>query len=251
MHLINLCLTHGVFPSALKIAVVKPVFKSGDKKSLTNYRPISILPYLSKLLEKIIHLRIMSFLNKSNILSSCQFGFQKNKSTLMPLLLLQENITKALENGNVVCGIYLDLKKAFDTVDHAILLEKLKRYGFTNSPLNLIKSYLSNRKQCVEFDGVRSELKQVNIGVPQGSILGPLLFLVYVNDFPNISKMAKFLLYADDTAIFLESKNAKSLQPLIDRECIQIWRWLHLNKLSLNTQKTVYQVYSKEAVRPT
>ena len=130
----------------MKLAVVKPIYKSGDRNTFTNYRPISILPYLSKLLEKIIHLRVMSFLSESDIMSSCLFGFQKNKSTYMPLILLQENITKALENGNVVCRIYLDLKKAFDTVDHTILLEKLKRYGFTNSPLNLIKSYLSNRQ---------------------------------------------------------------------------------------------------------
>ena len=250
VHFVNLCLTQGIFPSALKIAVVKPIFKSGDKKDFTNYRPISLLPYISKLLEKIIHLRIMSFLDNSNILNSCQFGFQKNKSTYMPLLLLQEYITKAWENGNIVCGMHLDLKKAFDTVDHEILVGKLEKYGFTNSPLKLIKSYLSNRQQCVEYDGVRSELKRVKIGVPQGSILGPLLFLIYINDFPNISKNLKFLLYADDTVIFFESKNAKSLQLLVNKESVHICNWLQLNKLSLNTQKTVYQVYTKEIARP-
>ena len=123
---------------------------------------------------------------------------------------------------DVVCGIYLDLKKAFDTIDQTILLEKLKRYGFTNSPINLIKQYFSNRQQCVQYDGVRSELKEANIGVPQASSLGPLLFLVYINDFHNINKKAKFLLYADDTAIFFESKHANSLQLLIDKECIHI-----------------------------
>ena len=116
----------------------------------------------------------------------------------MPLLLLQENITKSMESGKIVCGMYLDLKKAFDTVDHSILAGKLKKYGFAGSPLSLFKSYLCNRYQCVEFNGIRSTLKSVQIGVPQGSILGPLLFLLYINDFPNISKNIEFLLFADD-----------------------------------------------------
>ena len=243
VHLINICLANGVFPSALKMAVIKPVFKSGDKKVFNNYRPISILPYISKLLEKVIHLRIMTYLDNANILSSCQFGFQKNRSTYMPMLLLQENITKSFEKGNITCGLYLDLKKAFDTVDHTILVGKLEKYGFANSALNIIKSYLSNRKQCVEYYGARSTFKLVKIGVPQGSILGPLLFLLYINDFPNISQNIKFLLYADDTAIFFESDKMSTLQQLVDTECTHICNWLEINKLSLNTQKTVFQLY--------
>ena len=161
----------------------------------------------------------------------------------MPLLLLQERITKSFEKGKLMCGIYLDLKKAFDTVDHAILLGKLKKYGFSAAPLKIIESYLSNRQQCVDFGGVRSTLKKVNIGVPQGSILGPLLFLLYINDFPNISNKIEFLLYADDTAIFFESDCSNNMQSLIDRESMVICQWLAANKLSLNTEKTVYQVY--------
>ena len=249
MHLINICLTAGIFPSALKVAVVKPIFKAGDKKAFNNYRPISILPYIYKILEKIIHLRVMSFLLDSNIINNCQFGFQKNKSTYMPLLLLQENITKAFQNGNTVCGIYLDLKKAFDTVDHAILLGKLEKYGFANSPLSLIKSYLNNRQQCVDYNGVRSSCKLVKIGVPQGSILGPLLFILYINDLPNVSQNIKLPLYADDTAIFFQSKNIESLQNVIDTESAHICKWLQLNKLSLNTDKTVYQLYTKSAIK--
>ena len=167
----------------------------------------------------------------------------------MPLLLLQENITKAFQNGNTVCGLYLDLKKAFDTVDHAILLGKLERYGFSNSPLSIIKSYLNNRQQCVDFNGVRSSCKLVKIGVPQGSILGPLLFILYINDLPNVSQNIKLLLYADDTAIFFQSKNIESLQNMIDTESAHICKWLQLNKLSLNTDKTVYQLYTKSAIK--
>ena len=243
VHLINLCLNKGFFPSALKIAVVKPIFKTGDKKQFNNYRPISILPYISKILEKVIHIRTMSYLQDANVLSASQYGFQKNKSTYMPLLLLQENITKAFENGKLVCGIYLDLKKAFDTVDHMILIRKLVKYGFAGSTLKIFESYLVNRYQCVDYSGVRSSLKPVQIGVPQGSILGPLLFLLYINDFPNISNNIKFLLYADDTAIFFESDNVEALQLQIEQESIQICNWLQMNKLTLNTKKTVYQLY--------
>ena len=243
VHLINICLINGVFPSALKMAIIKPVFKSGDRRIFNNYRPISILPYISKILEKIIHNRTMTFIQDSQILSSYQFGFQKSRSTYMPLLLLQENITKSLEEGKVMCGLYLDLKKAFDTVDHKILVAKLGKYGFTNSALNIIKSYLENRKQCVEYNGVRSTFKSVKIGVPQGSILGPLLFLLYINDFPNISQNIKFLLYADDTAIFFKSDQISTLQYLVDSESSHICKWLQINKLSLNTKKTVFQQY--------
>ena len=250
VHLINICLQSGVFPDAFKIAIVKPIYKAGDKTSFNNYRPISILPYISKILEKIVHLRIMSYILDANILNTKQFGFQKNKSTYMPLLLLQENITKSIETGKLVCGIYLDLKKAFDTVDHSFLTGKLERYGFAGTSLNLIKSYLTNRYQCVDFNGTKSNLKPVQIGVPQGSILGPLLFLLYINDFPNVSKNITFLQYADDTAIFFESDTADNLQLLIESESLHICNWLMANKLTLNTQKTVFQVYKNSAKAP-
>lgn len=242
-HFINICLKHGKFPSNLKIAVIKPIYKSGDKQNVSNYRPISILPLLSKILEKIIYARLMIHLDARDILCLNQYGFRKKMSTYMPLLLVQENITKAFENGKMVCGLYLDLKKAFDTVDHDILLSKLSLYGISGIFFNMIKSYLTDRYQCVEFKKTRSSLNAVNIGVPQGSILGPLLFILYANDFPNICTNSLCLLYADDTAIFFESRTESGLQNAIDVEVPKIVNWFNSNKLSINSGKTYCQMY--------
>ena len=245
VYFINICLTHGKFPSMLKLAVIKPIFKSGDKRLMTNYRPISMLPYISKILEKVIHCRLSEHLEINNILCPNQFGFRKGFSTYMPLLLLQDKVMKAFESNNISCAIYLDLKKAFDTVDHKILLQKLKAYGITDMFLSIIESYLSSRYQCVEFKNVRSSLRQMSIGVPQGSILGPLLFILYINDFPQISTKFTSLLYADDTALLFEAKSPHALQKLLDDEFPKVCNWFQINKLSLNTDKTCFQIYNK------
>ena len=242
VHFVNICLGKGIFPENMKIAVVKPIYKNGNRSMMSNYRPISILPYISKLIEKIIHKRLMAYLTQHQILRKNQFGFQTSLSTYMPLLLLQEFITKSFEKGNIAIALYVDLKKAFDTVDHDILLGKCNKYGIVEQALSLIKSYLSNRKQCVDFKGERSSIENVSIGVPQGSILGPLLFLIYINDLPNICKIGKCLLYADDTVFTFESTNALQLQNVI--ELPNICRWLQMNTLSINTTKTVYQIYN-------
>ena len=190
VHLVNCCLLAGVFPKKLKIAVVKPIFKSGEHANMNNYRPISILPYLSKILEKIIHHRMMNHISNNNILSPSQFGFRRGHSTYMPLLILQDTITKGFEHNKFTCGLYLDLKKAFDTVEHKILFSKLHAYGFSGIFLNLLESYLTDRYQCVEYLNIQSSMQKINIGVPQGSILGPLLFILYINDLPNVCKQA-------------------------------------------------------------
>ena len=245
VHFANLCLLQGIFPTNLKCAVVKPIYKAGNKSHMNNYRPISILPYISKILEKIMHNRIMCFLNTNDILSNSQFGFQKGMATYMPLLLLQDYITKVFEEGRIAVAIYLDLKKAFDTVDPEILISKLQVYGFQGTALKLICSYLTERQQCVEYDGVKSDLMQVKMGVPQGSVLGPLLFLLYVNDLPNICKDAKFLLFADDTVVIFDNSDSAKLQKDLDEQLPIICEWFNANKLSLNAKKTVCQIYSK------
>jgi len=253
LHLMNLCLQKGVFPKKLKIAVIKPAYKAGRKDVFGNYRPISMLPYISKVLEKIIHNRLMSYFIPNNMISEDQYGFQTGLSTYMPHILLQENITKAFESGRFVCGIYLDLKKAFDTVEPSILLQKLEKYGITQAALQIIKSYLTSRTQCVEVEGIKSGYTNIKIGVPQGSILGPLLFLLYINDFPIICKHSKCILYADDTAIFFESDNTIQLQNMLNNDLPSICKWLQANKLSLNTEKTYCQIYnmSRKEINPT
>ena len=244
LHFINICLDQGKFPNRLKIAIVKPIYKSGDREKFTNYRPISILPYISKIIEKIIHARIMEHVTNNNILTPNQFGFRKGYSTYMPLLLLQDKVIRGFESNKMNCGIYLDLKKAFDTVDHNILLLKLHSYGITGTVLEMLSSYLGDRHQCVEYKGVKSNLRQVDIGVPQGSILGPLLFILYINDFPKISSKFTSLLYADDTAILFEARSAAELQNNLNKELPKVCKWLRANKLSLNTSKTFYQIYN-------
>ena len=244
VHFINICLIHGKFPSMLKIAVIKPIYKSGDKSLMNNYRPISLLPFISKILEKVIHTRLNDHIRDNNLLTSNQFGFQKGLSTYMPLLKLQDMVINGFENNMLTCGIYLDLKKAFDTVDHSILLNKLKAYGISGTFIDMITSYLSNRFQCVEFSAIRSTLQPIKIGVPQGSILGPLLFILFVNDFPEVSTKFTSLLYADDTAILFQSKTNEALQHLLNEELPKVDQWFKLNKLLLNTDKTYYQLYN-------
>ena len=196
----NLCLHSAVFPDLLKIAIIKPIYKSGSKEEFTNYRPISLLPILSKVLEKIIYKNISSFLESNNILTPFQFGFRKKHSTYMPLAKIYEDISKSLQNKEIIFGLYLDLKKAFDTVNIDILLQKLNHVGIQGDLYNLIKSYLTERFQITRVNDTNSDKNMIKIGVPQGSILGPLLFLIYINDITNVSKDANFFLFADDTA---------------------------------------------------
>ena len=244
VHLINVCICQGTFPKPFKIAIIKPVHKAGDKTLLNNYRPISILPYLSKILEKIIYIRLMTHFNDNNILCDNQFGFRNGHSTYMPILLLQDQVTKGFEQNLISCGIFLDLKKAFDTVDHDILCKKIQAYGITGNFLSMIHSYLSDRYQCVKFKDNISSLKEVSVGVPQGSILGPLLFIIFINDFPYISNKFTPLLYADDTTLVFQAKSSSELQSKLNEELPKICKWLQANKLCLNTNKTYYQIFN-------
>ena len=237
-HIFNHSLSQGVFPDLLKIAKVNPIFKKDDPNEISNYRPISLLPSISKVLEKIVYNRLHKFITKHNILNSNQYGFRKNYSTDLALIQIYDKITGAIANKEHVVGIFCDLSKAFDTLNHAILLSKLSHYGIRGQPLLWFKDYLTNRKQYVTFNGFDSDPLSVQCGVPQGSILGPLLFLLYINDITNTSSLLSFVLFADDTNIFYSHSNLNSLNNTLNYEIDKVSNWFKSNKLSLNIKKT-------------
>ena len=240
----NLSLQSGIFPDPLKLAKVIPIFKAGSKLLVTNYRPISLLPILSKIFEKIVHKQLFEFLELKAVIYESQFGFQKNKSTLHSLVEIIETIRDCIDKTNYGCGVFIDLKKAFDTVNHNILIQKLEHYGVRGSSLNWFSSYLTGRIQFTYCNSVESDKKIVTCGVPQGSVLGPLLFLLYINDLPNISKKLKFYLFADDTNIFYQSKDLDSLQSTVNKELKKLSLWLNANRLALNISKTNFVIFA-------
>ena len=187
----------GIVPSKLKIAKVIPLYKTKDPALFSNYRPISLLPFFSKILERLMYNRLYNFLTEHNILSMNQFGFRKNYSTFLALMELVDSISKNIDEE-----IFLDLSKAFDTIDHTILLDKLCRYGIRGVTLNWFKHYLNDRKQFVSYNNTTSASMKVTCGVSQGSILGPLLFILYINEIANVSNIFKINLFADDTSLF-------------------------------------------------
>ena len=205
--LCNAAFDEGIFPHKNKIAKVIPLHKKGSTDDVNNFRPISLLSVFSKIMEKLMASRLTTFLELHEILYPYQFGFRKGYSTSHSLISITETIRKTLDQKKIGCGVFLDLKKAFDTVNHEILLQKLDHYGIREEALSWFRSYLYNRKQFVFLNGVDSKIKNITCGVPQGSVLGPLLFLLYINDLPNISDKLKFFLFADDTNILIYTLN--------------------------------------------
>ena len=236
--LVNLCFVIGKFPDILKIAKVIPLHKKDSKLDFHNYRPISLLSVFSKIYEKLLYIRIYSYLTKNNMIYNKQFGFRSNHSTNHALISITERIKSLVDDGLYVGGIFIDLEKAFDTVNHNILCEKLRYYGFRGNVNNLIQSYLANRKQYVSLNGFDSETKKITCGVPQGSSLGPLLFLIYINDFRLCLDKTESGHFADDTFIVYSSNKAKTIETIFNTELKSVSTWLRLNKLSLNTGKT-------------
>ena len=230
--------TRYIYPDPLKIAAIKPIHKSGNKKDIKNYRPISILPLINKLFEKLIVSRIDSFIERNNILCDSQFGFRRGKDTEQATLKLLDCVTKVLQEGSLGAIMFLDFSRAFDTVDHATLLYKLDRYGIRGVALDLISSYLSNRKQCVYLNGAYSNKLDVSIGVPQGGCLSPLLFLLYTNDINFLDRNLKLTLFADDSTYTCSNACLVALADEINNYLNLILDWSHSNKLCLNIQKT-------------
>ena len=245
-YLFNLSIVKGIFPDDLKIAKVTPIYKADNSSNISNYRPISVLPCFSKMLERIMYNRLQKYLKDQNILYDKQFGFQAGHSTEHAIVQIVDQIYKAFEENEYTLGVFIDLSKAFDTVDHSILLRKLELYGITDRNYAWIKSYLSNRLKYIQIDeNSTTEFCVVKCGVPRGSILGPLLFLLYVNGLKNGPSVLDPIMFADDTNLFYTHSNIQKLFSTMNEELASINQWFTSNKLSLNAKKTKYSFFHK------
>ena len=247
--IINQSLTNGIFPDDLKVAKVIPIYKKEDEHQFDNYRPISLLPAISKILEKIAHKQLFAYLTQHKLLYNHQYGFREGHSTELAVLEFIDRIYGHLDNNKTPISVFIDLSKAFDTIDHNILCHKLHFYGILNTELKWFKSYLTNRKQYVDLSGSISNMENISTGVPQGSILGPLLFTIYMNDIANASNFHS-ILYADDTTLINPitycptHDNTNDTATQINLELDKICDWLAVNKLSLNAKKTKYMTFN-------
>lgn len=251
-HLYNLSFKSGVVPMSLKTAKCIPIFKSGDPGDFSNYRPISLLSTFAKLQEKIVAIQMIRFLNKFKILYEHQYGFRAKHNTQHPLVQFLGKINDSLNRNTpeYTLGIFIDLKKAFDTCDKNILLAKLNHYGFRGTVNCWFHSYLSNRRQYTVINETSSSMREMNCGVPQGSILGPLLFVLLINDLSNSSRLLFVLLFADDTTLQLSSSNIKELFKIANKELNVVSDWFKANKLTLNVNKTKYILFRKQNMTP-
>ena len=245
MKIFDSSLSLGIFPDSMKIAKVIQVFKAGKKELVSNYRPISVLPCFSKIFEKIMYNRVYKYLTENNLLFQKQFGFREGHSTSYAIVNLVSNIYNSFNENKFTLGVFIDLSKAFDTVNHNILLNKLSLYGIKNNSLKWFSSYLSDRKQYVQTSVFKTTNLNVVCGVPQGSILGPLLFILYVNDLCIVSNILEPIMFADDTNLFFSHKNIKELFLNVSSELSKIIQWFNANKLSLNKDKTKYTLSIK------
>ena len=247
--LLNHSLSQGSFPAQWKEASVTPVPKPGDKFTMNNYRPISVIPVLAKVFEGIVHCQLYYYLEVNDILKEEQNGFRPKRSTQDVLLKTVDDWKKALDQGEIVATVLIDLSKAFDTINHKLLLEKLHAYGIRGTEWAWFSDYLSGRKQRVVLDGVSSEWAQVTMGVPQGSILGPLLFLVFINDLVDAIEDCTVNLYADDTTIYSSDKDPVALGCRVEADISRLAHWIQLNGMKMNVAKTQLMVLSQRGKR--
>ena len=235
--IINLSLRTGVFPSIWKNAKITPVHKKGDTKNPENFRSISVLPIFSKIIEKAAHSQLSAFLEKHELLTEFQFGYREKRSTKLACTFLFDSMRNAIDNGNLIGATFIDLTKAFDTVSHNTLLGKLDEYGIKGIEKEWMANYLFNRKQVVNINGVSSTEKPLLHGVPQGSILGPLLFLIYFNDFPECLEKCNCVMYTDDTVIYVAEKNIKTIEKFLEDDLEKIARYFDESQLIINLGK--------------
>jgi Reverse transcriptase (RNA-dependent DNA polymerase) len=242
-HVFNLSFSSGTVPTQLKIAKIVPIFKSGDADSVDNYRPISLLSNFSKVLEKIMCNRLTCFLENNGLISNNQYGFRKGHSTVHPIIHLLNEVAGAANRKKYTVAIFCDLRKAFATCDHNILIKKLSKMGVRGTELEWFVSYLHNRTQFVTINGEESDRMDIKKGVPQGSILGPLLFLVYINDLSESSLLIT-LLFADDTTLLASGDNLLDLITFVNCEFKKVVSFFRAHKMALHPKKTKYVIFN-------
>jgi len=249
-HIISLVICSGIYPDCLKISRLYPVHKCGTLSSLSNYRPISLLPIFNKIIEKILTTQLTDYFEQNHLIYENQFGFRKGRSTDMAVLNVQQLIANTMDRGKKGMAIFLDLKRAFDTVSHTRLIAKLNAYGLGEMSISLLKSYLADRRQIFTHEGLSSSETVVPVGVPQGSCLGPLLFVIFINDISScLNRLTNTFTFADDTALFVEHDSLEDLFSYAKKEINALSEWLLENGLVLNTTKTKYMVFSNYLIR--
>ena len=238
-YIFNLSLATGIYIDDWKRARVTPIFKSGDRRQCANYRPISILPVVSKVFEKEVFRQVYGYLTENCMLSKFQSGFRPKHSTVTALIQMCDEWLENMDNGKMNGVVFLDIKKAFDSINHGILLNKMKKcFGISSIELKWFESYLFNREQQCSINEQLSSKKTITCGVPQGSILGPLLFLLYINDLPECLRSTTPCMYADDTQIFSSSYDANELVVKLNSDLARVRNWLIQNKLQMHPSKS-------------
>ena len=233
----------GLIPKAWKHATIIPLQKDGNKKDVNNLRPISLLPLPGKILEKIIQKNLSQYLETNNIFDSKQGGFRPKHSTTNSIVNLTEDIYCSMNNKEYTTVVYIDLKKAFDTVNHKIVLQKLEKAGVGIKLKMWFSNYLTDRTQCTYANDIESNVLPLACGVPQGSVLGPTLFLIYINDVKDVLKHANHMLYADDTALYLSGNDLDVIEYNLQEDLNRFSVWCKQNVLTVNVQKTKYVIY--------
>ena len=244
----NKSISDGIVPDLWKVARVTPLYKSDDKLQVENYRPISVLPVLSKVVERVVHSQLNAHLHQLDFLYQHQYGFRHGHSTEQAITQLNNWVLPSMDKGKVTGLLFVDISKAFDSLNHKVLLHKLKHLGLSERSLRWFRSYLAHRQQSVLINGELSEPHTITLGVPQGSILGPLLFNVYINSLPNAVKETRMILYADDAVLFCDASTRQELQIALEREFTEISNWYTDNRLTINVKKTKFMLAGSKRI---